>query len=581
MAILREVGAQVYQCTKSCSDMDDKSKNGPHSRLRDARITYMQAIEVMLPAIQAAATARRLQKVQELREKKEKAVQRRQLWKKFESYDQESRSLLEQERRDYVLQLSLQQRDALEASEREILSRHHSKATDNAILEAVQKDLASREQVLAAHIASEASREKVLVESARFVQELDVKSPSSLGQDVSSEPADAVPAAFSASTALSKKDQPPTGLSLSKSSISNTQTIVTDHSSSSPEKEPSPLPFQSHSSPAMPPQVPHELILRNSANASPTNTFPTSAVLTTSSMTIQQDDVNEQLEGNVPPASMALYWLTEQMTHHDCAKVLKAFFDFLEGLPGSGADSDMSIAYNGANIETLLLSTALELVDSVTKTGSFRSSPDVVASTVLVILTEIGFQLFPKEALNGVVTLEKLQKQLKKLGGGRLEVLNAVTDHLSVAVGKNKTDPEELSNIFTSRLVHFVDEDNDRIRVERKVQKLLHLAAVTPKVLSKSPTMTEIDNQVGDRFGGGGGAAAASASVAAYPPSASSVQIAPSNPKLAPKDKISGVKFLSANKSIADEFEDLDDVDVIGKPPPVRDLAEDDDEDEF
>ena len=47
----------------------------------------------------------------------------------------------------------------------------------------------------------------------------------------------------------------------------------------------------------------------------------------------------------------------------------------------------------------------------------------------------------------------------------------------------------------------------------------------------------------------------------------------------ASRNKILLNSSISNRSGITDEFEDLDDVDLIGKPPPVRDLAQEDGED--
>jgi hypothetical protein len=548
-----------------------------------------------------------MDKVKELRDKKEKSVLRRQMRKVHESNDQEVRIMLEQERREYMLQLSLEQRDDLYAAEREIMSRQQSKAVDAAILDAVQQDLLIRSQqhkiLLPSQTLSksESHADDVAVVNKRITEPPNVlSSPSStlkLADGASSEPAEKLSlpafvastasstAATAATSSLTKKENISAGSMSPSTAVSLNKSIVSIPASSSfvAEEKRASSPFQSTSSPAQPPQVPHDTSRALSSS-------PSEISYLTQQQQQQQDMPTSGTKVEAP--AMALYWLTEHLTLVDCGRMLGIFFEFLESLPGTGINSDLVNAYNSADIESLLLSTASDLLSSAIS-KPITVQPYVVASTVLVILTEVGFQLFPKEVLNGVVTLDKVQKALKKLGGGRLELLNVILDHLSTAVAQHLADADEMAGIFTARITHFVDDEGDNnVRVQRKVHKLLQLAAVSsrsPRNRSKSPTSPTSAM----------GKSSASASISLDLSESKEVQTRSSiqtdiitsakSSSLASIGKVA-TNNRAANKfskSFVDDFEDLDDVDTIGAPPPVRDLADldstktEDDLDEF
>jgi hypothetical protein len=72
------------------------------------------------------------------------------------------------------------------------------------------------------------------------------------------------------------------------------------------------------------------------------------------------------------------------------------------------------------------------------------------------------------EALNGVVTLERLKKEHKKVAG-RAELWNALTSHLKSLIEAHAGSLEDISKCFTAALIQRIADAAERGRIERKV----------------------------------------------------------------------------------------------------------------
>jgi hypothetical protein len=109
------------------------------------------------------------------------------------------------------------------------------------------------------------------------------------------------------------------------------------------------------------------------------------------------------------------------------------------------------------------------------------------AATVLYIIKEKGNELLPNEALNGVVTVDRLKKEHKKRGGGRAELWTVLSIHLQKLLEYDNNSLDNLSQCFTNALIHHISNVNDRDRIERKVHKLVQLTMIT-EGSSRSPS---------------------------------------------------------------------------------------------
>jgi hypothetical protein len=68
-----------------------------------------------------------------------------------------------------------------------------------------------------------------------------------------------------------------------------------------------------------------------------------------------------------------------------------------------------------------------------------------LAEAVMHILIEIGPRLLPSDVLNGVVTIEKVNRSLRALGDGRLELWDILIRHIRNLVLSNYGIAEEIS----------------------------------------------------------------------------------------------------------------------------------------
>ena len=107
--------------------------------------------------------------------------------------------------------------------------------------------------------------------------------------------------------------------------------------------------------------------------------------------------------------------------------------------------------------------------------------------TVITIIRQKGAELVPEEALNGVVTVERLKKILKKNGFGPSEIWSCFSSHLQTLLKIRPMQLQELQDVFTKALIEHITDSSERQRIERKVSKLVGLS-ILPEGLSRSPS---------------------------------------------------------------------------------------------
>eukprot|EP01041_Mallomonas_annulata_P007635 gene7635-15625_t len=181
-----------------------------------------------------------------------------------------------------------------------------------------------------------------------------------------------------------------------------------------------------------------------------------------------------------------------------CRIILNTLFELIENLPVASSGNKVLISYSNAN-KNIPSRNILEKIGTVCIEGNSDGldefSNDVIAGTILMLLKERGIDALPQEALQGTVTLDKVQLYHKKAGGGRLEFWNCITQHLTNLIeSKNNKLSEmaksaylnEIAKIFTEALIHHADP-SDRSRVERKAVNLLKSVMLPKETVATSP----------------------------------------------------------------------------------------------
>jgi hypothetical protein len=169
-----------------------------------------------------------------------------------------------------------------------------------------------------------------------------------------------------------------------------------------------------------------------------------------------------------------------------CVLILKTLFNKIE-----------EIAENNKNIK-IYEASSLSLDRAVANFIANAASKNMIAEldaygihhytgTVVTIIQEKGSELIPEEALNGVVTVERLKKILKKNGFGRCEIWSLMCLHLQTLLKMRPLLLQELQDVFTSALITHIHDANEKQRVERKVNKLVGLS-ILPEGISRSPS---------------------------------------------------------------------------------------------
>mmetsp|Transcript_14403 Transcript_14403/g.21600 ORF Transcript_14403/g.21600 Transcript_14403/m.21600 type:complete len:785 (+) Transcript_14403:74-2428(+) len=177
--------------------------------------------------------------------------------------------------------------------------------------------------------------------------------------------------------------------------------------------------------------------------------------------------------------------ITSTMETTQVAALLQAVCSYLENM-----DEPLVVkkayftAANDAN--SVPSSEVMNLINDHGKNKVFSSSAAAAAILILKVADEKGSYMLPSDLLNGVVSVEKVNKSHKKMGGHRAEVWTALTDHMRRIIESKRMSQEEICKIVTSSLVNHIDAD-DRSRVERKVLKLVQLAVLPPEKESHTP----------------------------------------------------------------------------------------------
>jgi hypothetical protein len=130
-----------------------------------------------------------------------------------------------------------------------------------------------------------------------------------------------------------------------------------------------------------------------------------------------------------------------------------------------------------------------------------------------------------REILNGVITEDKVHRNLRRLGGGRRELWDVIAVHLKGLVSSQGAKPEELSHIFTAALVLHLPRGDEQHRAERKIHTLLNLVILPKEADSPSKDVTnnttfsmDTSNSKQERRGSDASADAAAAPALPSPP---------------------------------------------------------------
>jgi len=169
-----------------------------------------------------------------------------------------------------------------------------------------------------------------------------------------------------------------------------------------------------------------------------------------------------------------------------CVLILKTLFNKIEEI----AENNKNIKIYEASSLTLDRAVANFIANAAFKNMIAELDAYGIhhyTGTVITIIQEKGSELIPEEALNGVVTVERLKKILKKNGFGRCEIWSLMCLHLQTLLKMRPLLLQELQDVFTSALVTHIHDANEKQRVERKVNKLVGLS-ILPEGISRSPS---------------------------------------------------------------------------------------------
>ena len=537
LTVLRDVGQELYKYSKLCVKLEDKSKDGGNAKLREAKLNYLHSIEKMLPVHRVNVMNQRLEKARKLHEMTEDVEKRRQLRMVLENEDSKAQNLLDQERRNYLLERSLQQKDELQINSRHLASKVQSQRADDDALQKVEKELIVEQQVFQNMIInSQKANDKT---GSQGDNSLVKSSNTSVNADiVSQSPYDFLAASPSKGSGGSLPESPSSSLIRpSLSSEGNLQSLVTempkfdDTSNSQPGKGISDVD-----------EPEYDITL-----SSPKRDFESSsplAAISSSENTLEAAS-SSQMTSEYKKLSIPEY-----------TKVLTAIFAYIDGLSTEENPSGTKLAYSQASSKVFSASEMRGVVDDVLTLEKIPAgtNPLKYAATSILVMQEIGIELFPSDSLNGVVTLDKIQKLLKRAGGGRSELLKCITDHLVAVVEKGKMVADEICTLFTSALVYSIDDSSEKNRVERKINKVLQLTALTNENSRSQSPPAFVGRDRMDVF-----TAVASAS--------SGVE---SN------DTRNENECTATHTYDDDEFEDLLDNEVLDAPPKVKDLFDED-----
>jgi hypothetical protein len=376
-------------------------------------------------------------------------------------------------------------------------------------------------------------------------------------------------------TELSLPESDANDADMPSSTTSSAKLIKTNSNRSPSSKQSSPN--------KLPKDVPS--IVRTTSEDAPTSTSTdtsTDNVLTTSSLdsSVKSSDP-KPTEVAAPPAivdnSEEIVSLVRSYNLQDCVQIVTSLAAKLENyfVVCEKNQSVESIPYlKPLSLQGLSMSILQSIINDAlrgTSTNSVDASTlSYFTTLVQLVLQTKGTDLLPFDVFNGLVTVDKVKKELKRLGIGRIELWNAAFSHVSnilkiltKIIFRNANLVQELANSLCETMLHDLAEGDDKARIRRKLVNLIQLV-VLPDV-----------NSSGELSGGGSKPAAAPP----VPPKPTPLKPTKFNKSNFAYDKIgvnvsklAGVGGSRAGQGDLDDDEIIDEETVAG-PPTLRDLA--------
>ena len=199
------------------------------------------------------------------------------------------------------------------------------------------------------------------------------------------------------------------------------------------------------------------------------------------------DDANQASISNDNSEEIA--GLVRSYNLQDCVQIvtsialkLENFFSFCEK-----NQSIDSIPYiKPLDLQTLSVSILQSIINDSLRGTSTNvvdgSNLNYFTTLIQLILRTKGADLIPFDVFNGLVTVDKLKKELKRLGIGRIELWNATFSHmgnilkiLTKIVFRNANLVQELANNLCETLLYSMTEGDDKHRIRRKLVNLIQL----------------------------------------------------------------------------------------------------------
>ena len=510
LTILRDISYQINSYSKICTKLKDTSLNSSTNKLREARLEYLRKIEKLLPIWRVNNTNKRLEKVRELHTKKEIVEKRRKNRISLEIQDIKAQALLEKERKEYLHQLSLEQKEELDINTKLLIKKIKDRKEDETFLN-------QTEEILDKHKSN--------------FENLNLNDQNIL--------------------ILQKgnyEENPKAAYDLPLSNLINKQ-IKTYESPLSPKSS---LHLPENITLVIP--VSDEIPKNNIESHSPASQSydrpnspkkSDSPLHTSSSKSEKVLDVDTNNYFDNPHS--------EHISLTEYGNVLKQIFNLIES--------------GNFNLETCLSNFASYEKDKNAYLGLLKENiknleHNKVFSLMITIFRKIGDTIFPSDLLNGIVTLDKVEKFLKKLSDGRLEIFKSIINHLKHIADSTAQDVQNLCELYSTNFISYIPEEEERLRLKRKISKLLHIAAISnektrshspPKSPQKSAHSTDYTQETGeieDDF--------------ERPEEIVKISTLPNQSKI--------TKF--SRGIFDDELNELEDLDFISPPPLVKDLAE-------
>ena len=455
-SFLREVGA-VVKTSKENSAKHTRSRLASTAMLQSARENFYTAVEVLLPKWREDLSNRRLHTAQMLTEEREKALQRRERMKAEYEREENETLFVEKKRRELMEQLALEQQDQLVAEGRGLYLKEQAQRMDGALVQEVEDAGHALHQLLF-------DQEK----QQQHQQNHQQQQPSSSGAYSGSRPT----SVFFADE-NSPRSSPTRGGQLkhgSKSPSSASPYAVRGDGQGQDQGQGNQIESPSRRPPVSPGPPSARRISAapgsgSRANANDDESAPILSSPRESMKRLTQQSTDSESELNVDTALPFLTILLETI------------------ISPEGTGAGIGEAYDKAETkmrDKFSISTLSATVTDV-------SIPEA-AVYVLAILGTIGSMILPASLLNGVVTVEKLQREYKRLGDAYSSTWNKMISHLAVITTTRapvkgsslRTSPvsaEKITAVFSNALtMKLSSEDRDRLR--RKVNNLLMMAVL-------------------------------------------------------------------------------------------------------